>query len=144
VTKLERDPQEGPLDGYLDLGDGLVIDVEVAVSGVDVDAQILSRLEPVADERFCEAEIHRLKGELLIFAGEGAHVEACFQRALDVARAQGALSLELRAAASLARLWKDSGRAREARPLLADVYGRFSEGFDTTDLLDAKSLLDSL
>jgi adenylate cyclase len=96
------------------------------------------------DERFCEAEIHRLKGELLLFAGEGAHVEACFQRALDVARGQGALSLELRAATSLAGLWKDTGRAREARPLLADVYGRFSEGFDTTDLLDAKSLLDSL
>jgi predicted ATPase len=95
-------------------------------------------------ERFWEAEIHRLKGELLLLAGEGARVEACFQTALDVARRQGALSLELRAATSLARLWNDTGRGQDARPLLADVYGRFSEGFDTADLRDAKSLLDSL
>ena len=95
-------------------------------------------------ERFWEAEIHRLKGELLLLAGEGARVEACFQTALDVARRQGALSLELRAATSLARLRKDTGREQEARTLLANVYGRFSEGFDTPDLRDAKSLLDCL
>ena len=95
-------------------------------------------------ERFWKAEIHRLKGELLLLAGEGARVEACFQTALDVARRQGALSLELRAATSLARLWKDTGRGQEARRLLADVYARFSEGFDTADLREAKSLLDSL
>jgi hypothetical protein len=95
-------------------------------------------------ERFDEAEIHRRQGELLLLAGEGARVEACFQTALDVARRQGALSLELRAATSLARLWNDTGRGREARPLLAALYGRFSEGFDTADLRDAKLLLDSL
>jgi adenylate cyclase len=95
-------------------------------------------------ERFWEAEIHRLKGELLLLAGEGACVEACFQTALDLARRQGALSLELRAATSLAGLWKDTGRGQEARPLLAAVYDRFTEGHDTSDLRDAKALLDSL
>jgi adenylate cyclase len=95
-------------------------------------------------ERFCEADIHRIRGELLWLDREGQPAEACFQTALDVARRQGALSLELRAATSLARLWNDTGHGQEARPLLAAVYGRFSEGFDTADLRDAKSLLDSL
>jgi adenylate cyclase len=61
-----------------------------------------------------------------------------------VARRQGALSLELRAATSLSRLWQDTRRGGEARPLLSDVYGRFQEGFDTRDLRDARVLLDSL
>jgi adenylate cyclase len=95
-------------------------------------------------ERFWEAEIHRLRGELLRLAGNDGPAEACFQTALDVARRQGALSLELRAATSLARLCHNTGRGREARPLLSDVYGRFREGFDTPDLRDAQVLLDSL
>ena len=95
-------------------------------------------------ERFWEAEIHRIEGELRRLGGDEGRAEACFREALDVARAQGALSLELRAATSLAQLYKDRGRAPEARPLLAAVYGRFSEGFDTRDLQDAQTLLDSL
>jgi adenylate cyclase len=95
-------------------------------------------------ERFWEAEIHRLKGELLRLGGEDGPCESCFQTALDVASRQGALSLELRASTSLARLWKDTGRGREARPLLSDAYGRFTEGFDTPDLRDAKALLEAL
>jgi DNA-binding winged helix-turn-helix (wHTH) protein/tetratricopeptide (TPR) repeat protein len=95
-------------------------------------------------ERFWEAEILRIRGELLRLDRQAPTAEACFQTALDVARGQGALSLELRAAASLARLWKDTGRGQEARPQLAAVYGRFSEGFDTPDLRDAQALLDSL
>jgi predicted ATPase/DNA-binding winged helix-turn-helix (wHTH) protein len=95
-------------------------------------------------ERFWDAEIHRLEGELRRLAGEDGPAEACFQTALEVASGQGALSLELRAATSLVRLRKDTDRGQEARPLLADVYGRFSEGFDTADLRDAKLLLDSL
>lgn len=95
-------------------------------------------------ERFWEAEIHRIRGELLRLDRRAQEAETCFQRALDVARAQGALSLELRATTSLARLWKDAGRGQEARPLLAAVYGRFTEGFDTADSIDAKRLLDSL
>ena len=95
-------------------------------------------------ERFWEAEIHRLKGELLRLGGEDGRAEACFETALDVASRQGALSLELRASTSLARLRKDTGRGREARSLLSSVYGRFREGFDTPDLRDAQALLEAL
>jgi DNA-binding winged helix-turn-helix (wHTH) protein/tetratricopeptide (TPR) repeat protein len=95
-------------------------------------------------ERFWEAEIHRIRGELLRSNRQDEPAEACFQKALDVARAQGALSLELRAATSMGRLWKNAGRGQEARPLLAEVYGRFSEGFKTADLRNAQTLLDSL
>jgi predicted ATPase len=70
--------------------------------------------------------------------------EACFRRAIEVARAQEAKSLELRAATSLARLWRRQGKAAAARELLAPVYGWFSEGFDTLDLIEAKALLGEL
>jgi adenylate cyclase len=95
-------------------------------------------------ERFWEAEIHRLEGELRRLDGEDGPAEACFATALELARGQSALAFELRAATSLARLWLDTSRVQEARPLLADVYGRFREGFDTLDLIDAKVLLGSL
>ena len=70
--------------------------------------------------------------------------EACFQRALDVARRQQAKSLELRAAMSLSRLWRQQGKRQEARALLAPLYAWFSEGFDTVDLQEAKALLHEL
>jgi predicted ATPase len=70
--------------------------------------------------------------------------EACFQRALDVARRQEAKSLELRAAMSLSRLWQHQGKRAEARELLAPIYGWFTEGFDTADLQEAKALLEAL
>jgi adenylate cyclase len=95
-------------------------------------------------ERFWEAEIHRLNGALLLLDGEGEGGEACFRKGLEVARSQGARSLELRAATSLSQLWRDASREDEARSLLASVYGGFTEGFDTEDLRDAKALLDSL
>jgi DNA-binding winged helix-turn-helix (wHTH) protein/tetratricopeptide (TPR) repeat protein len=94
-------------------------------------------------ERFWEAEIHRIEGELRRLDGEDGRAEACFETALDVAQRQGALLLELRAATSLARLYKETGRGPEARSRLADVVGRFSEGFDTADLQDAAQLLES-
>ena len=71
-------------------------------------------------------------------------VERCFQTAIEIARRQQAKSLELRATTSLARLLRDAGRRDEARAMLAEIYGWFSEGFDTADLKDAKALLDEL
>jgi predicted ATPase len=96
--------------------------------------------------RFCEAELHRLKGELLLqhVAPEVSHAETCFQQSLDIARLQGAKSLELRAGTSLARLWQRQGKRQEAYELLAPVYGWFTEGFDTADLREAKALLEKL
>ena len=95
-------------------------------------------------ERFAEAEIHRVEGNLLLAENGSAEAEACYVRALEVARAQEARSLELRAAGDLARLWVGQGRRAEAHDLLAPVYGWFTEGFDTADLKEAKALLDEL
>jgi predicted ATPase len=96
-------------------------------------------------ERWWEAELHRLKGELLLRrASPTEEVEACFRQALDIARHQQAKSLELRAAMSLARLWQQQGKQAAARELLAPIYGWFTEGFDTADLQEAKVLLDEL
>ena len=75
---------------------------------------------------------------------DGAKAEAYFERALAVARQQQAKSWELRAAMSMARLWRDQGKVQEARELLAPVYGWFTEGFDTRDLKEAKALLEEL
>jgi predicted ATPase len=96
--------------------------------------------------RWCEAELHRCKGQLLLRQTVPGvpQAEACFQHALDIARRQQARSLELRAAMSLARLWQQQGKRAEARELLAPVYGWFTEGFDTADLQEARALLDEL
>ena len=99
-----------------------------------------------SSQRYYEAEIYRFKGHLHLREArpdvEQAHT--CFQRSLEIARHQQAKSWELRAAMSLARLWATQGRRGEAHDLLAPVYGWFTEGFDTTDLKDAKALLDEL
>jgi predicted ATPase len=86
----------------------------------------------------------RIKGELVISEGAAVAAEGCFLQALDRARRQGELSLELRAATGLARLWRDQRRVAAARELLAGVYGRFIEGFATADLREARSLLQQL
>jgi predicted ATPase len=98
------------------------------------------------NERWCEAEVHRIAGEIALNAPEpeAAKAQAYFERALTVARAQQAKSWELRAAMSMARLWRDQGKPQQARELLAPVYGWFTEGFDTRDLMEAKTLLDAL
>jgi DNA-binding SARP family transcriptional activator/predicted ATPase len=94
---------------------------------------------------FYEAELHRIKGELLLIqAAPDQEAEGCFQKALEVARGQSAKSLELRAAMSLSRLWQRQGRQADARQLLDAIYGWFTEGFETADLKEAKALLDEL
>src|SRR5262249_8607468 len=99
-----------------------------------------------AGEAWTEAELHRLKGELLLSlsADNLAEAERCFHQALVIARRQHAKSLELRAAMSLSRLWQQRGKRAEARALLAPIYGWFTEGFDTADLQEAKTLLEAL
>jgi predicted ATPase len=93
--------------------------------------------------RYYEAELHRLDGEFRL-GFDKAEAEACFLRAIAIARTQQAKSLELRAMLSLARLWCNQGKHDEARDLLAPVYSWFTEGFDTPDLKEAKALLDQL
>jgi class 3 adenylate cyclase/predicted ATPase len=97
-------------------------------------------------ERWYEAELHRMAGDITLRSPrqDAAQAQAYFERALAVARAQQAKSWELRAAMSMARLWLDQGKRNEARELLAPVYGWFTEGFDTRDLQEAKTLLDKL
>jgi predicted ATPase/class 3 adenylate cyclase len=97
-------------------------------------------------DRFYEAELYRLKGELLLARSAEQHIEAagCFHHAIDLARRQQAKSWELRAATSLARLWQQQGKRAEAYELLATIYGWFTEGFDTVDLQEAKALLEKL
>jgi predicted ATPase len=97
-------------------------------------------------ERFYEAELYRLKGELLLAlsAENQAEAETCFRQAIDVARQQCAKSLELRAVMSLSRLWQKQGRKEEASKMLAEIYGWFTEGFETKDLKEAKALLEEL
>jgi predicted ATPase len=93
-----------------------------------------------------ESELYRIKGQLLLTlrTGDERQAEACFQNASKVARDQSAKSLELRAAMSMSRLWHRQGKKTEARQLLAEIYGWFTEGFDTADLQAAKTLLEEL
>src|SRR4051794_14626053 len=96
--------------------------------------------------KWYEAETHRIAGEIALMseAPNAAKAEGYFERALTVARAQQARSWELRAAMSMAQLWRDQGKRHEARELLAPVYEWFTEGFDTLDLKQAKALLAEL
>jgi TOMM system kinase/cyclase fusion protein len=114
-------------------------------AGRRVLAEALALID-TTEERWWEAELHRLKGELLLALpmDNAAEAEAWLQHALDVARRQEAKSLELRAAMSLARLWQQQGKQAEAHALLAPIYGWFTEGFDTADLQEAKALLETL
>ena len=115
--------------------------------GLKILAEVLAAVDQ-SGVRFYEAELYRLKGELLLAqAGKGQQLqeaEACFRQALAVARRQQAKWLELRAAISLSRLWQQQGKRAEAHQLLAPVYGWFTEGFDTADLQEAKALLEEL
>ena len=116
-----------------------------AEAGLHVLAEARAAV-PHQEGRFFAAELLRLEGELLLVCAPAHHAEAetCFRQALDIAGHQQAKSLELRAATSLARLWQQQGKRAAAYDLLAPVYGWFTEGFDTADLQDAKTLLDEL
>src|SRR5262249_12277191 len=95
-------------------------------------------------ERHWEAEIYRVKGELLLDSRGSSEAESCFRRAIDVARLHSAKSLERRAVMSLSLLLQKQGKKDEASQMLAETYGWFSEGFGTADLKDAKALLEEL
>jgi predicted ATPase len=99
-----------------------------------------------AGERWFEAEVHRAAGEIELMSPQPntTRAEQYFKRAFKIARQQQAKSWELRAAMSMARLWRDQGKRDEARDLLAPVCGWFTEGFDTRDLKEAKALLEEL
>ena len=114
-----------------------------AEEGLRLLAEALTHVDNTG-ERLCAAEVYRLKGELLLRQAipDEAQAETCLHQALDIARHQQAKSWELRAAVSLSRLWQRQGKRAEARLLLAEVYGWFTEGFDTADLQEAKALLD--
>jgi predicted ATPase len=119
-----------------------------AQDGLTALAEALA-LCAASGERFLEAELHRLRGEFLLAGAEAdstpwGAAEACFRQALDVARAQQAKSLELRTVICLSRLYRQQGRRAEARPLLAETYGWFTEGFDLPDLQEATALLEQL
>jgi predicted ATPase len=116
-----------------------------AAEGLTLLAEALAQAHK-AGESWTEAELHRLKGELLLALPADNHAEAegCLHQALAVARHQQAKALELRAATSLSRLWQQQGKQTEAHQLLAEIYGWFTEGFDTPDLQAAKALLEAL
>jgi class 3 adenylate cyclase/predicted ATPase len=111
--------------------------------GLDTLAEAIDLVD-VTQERWAEAEMHRLRGTLLRSMHEGGAAEDSYRHALAVARRQSAKFWELRTALDLARLWRDQGKRREAQELLAPIYGRFTEGFDSPVLQDANALLDEL
>ena len=120
--------------------------VEQAEEGLRVVEEALAFVERT-EERFYEAELYRLKGEIVLQAGgrrPELEAEGCFHQAIDIARRQSAKSLELRASMSLALLWQQQGKSADAYQLLSEIYNWFTEGFDTPDLKDAKALLDEL
>jgi hypothetical protein len=123
--------------------------VSTGIPAADEGLQALAEAHTLVEqqeERWWAAEIHRLRGVLLLRQTETPQAEAgaWLRRTLDVARRQEAKSLELRAAMSLSRLWQHQGKRDEARELLTPIYGWFTEGFDTADLQEAKALLEEL
>ena len=124
-------------------------------AGLHVLSEALASLNP-QEPRLWEPELHRVRGTLLLQAGGvtleaprrapdvDAKAEPCFQQALALARRQGAKAFELRAVMGLSRLWQRQGKRQAAYQLLAEIYGWYTEGFDTTDLQEAKALLEAL
>jgi predicted ATPase len=113
--------------------------------GLDVLTEALTLVESTG-ERWFEAELHRVRGEVLLRLPDPERLgaERCFRHAITLAQGQQAKLWELRATMSLVRLWRDQGRRAEAHDLLAPVYGWFTEGFETADLKNAEALLEQL
>jgi adenylate cyclase len=131
----------------------LLVEVYVKMGRPEQGRHALAEARAIADktgERCWEAELHRLEGELTLQCTLPSpelsfpEAESSFHKALTVARRQGAKSFELRAASSLARLWQQQDKKKEAHQMLAEIYNWFTEGFDTTDLQEAKALLAAL
>jgi DNA-binding winged helix-turn-helix (wHTH) protein/predicted ATPase len=127
----------------------LLAEVCIGFNQFDKASEALDEALTIAEndvDRYCEAETHRLRGELLLRKSEANRVEAetCFVHATEIARQQSDRWWELRAMTSLARLLRDTGRCKEARKQLAKIYNWFTEGFDLPDLRDAKAVLDEL
>jgi predicted ATPase len=112
-----------------------------SVEGLSCLAEAVQIIE-TTDERMSEAELYRVRGDLLNSTGDQYAAEGSYRQALGVAQRQGAKLFELRASVTLARLWRDQGKCAEARDLLAPVYGWFTEGLGTPVLREAKALLD--
>jgi DNA-binding SARP family transcriptional activator/predicted ATPase len=155
------DVAEGITQLQIGVADRLRIGVRLNLSGLLaglVEANILARqyqdgfenltsafvLLEKSDERYYEAELHRLQGELFFLEGDREAAEACFKEAIDVARGQDARSWELRATTSLARLLQEQGQKEKAHRMLTQIYTWFTEGFDSPDLKDAQVLLEEL
>ena len=111
--------------------------------GLETLAEALAMVEETG-ERYCEAELHRLRGKLLLVQGEQEAAQASLEQAIQVARRQEARSWELRAAIDLARLWRGQAKLDLARQALSEVYSWFSEGFDTPDLIEARRILEQI
>jgi adenylate cyclase len=111
--------------------------------GLNTLAKALAMVEE-SDERHWEAELHRVRAELLLVLDEDVAAEASYQKAIEASRRQEAKSWELRASTGLARLWREQGRIEDAREMLGEIYGWFTEGFDTPDLMEARALLEVL
>ena len=111
--------------------------------GIETIEEALTRVEE-SDERHWEAELRRLRGELMLKAGDEARAEVSLQQAVATARQQRARSWELRAVISLARLWQKQGKQNQARQRLEQIYNWFTEGHDTADLREARTLLTEL
>ena len=143
------------LDGMQATGSQIYVPMELAIMGEahgragqpEKGLTTLAEALAVAHStggRLYEPEIHRLKGELLLTQGDDAGAKESFCQAVEVARVQNARSWELRATVSLCRLLANEGQREQARDMLSEVYGWFTEGFDTRDLQEAKALLEAL
>ena len=126
------------------LAEGLALSGDIAGGLRLIEESLTQIARPGWEERCHLAEILRLKGWMLSLQGDLDGAEQNYLASLDWARQQQAKSWELRTSTSLARLWQQQGKQKEAHKLLSDVYGWFTEGFDTKDLQEAKALLDSL